>query len=59
MMLPVYIIEDLLKRNREKNSSDELFIECPEIIEPSENNVPTPADQEKPERGIAIIDFTL
>jgi hypothetical protein len=58
-MLPAYIIEDLLKRDREQNSSDELCIECPEIIEPSENNRPTPAEEEKPERGVAIIDFTL
>jgi hypothetical protein len=58
-MLPVYIIEEVLKREREQNSSDELFIECPEIIEPSENYRPTPSDEEKPERGVAIIDYTL
>ena len=58
-MLPAYIIEDVLKREREQNSSDELLIECPEIIEPSENNRPTPTEDKKPERGVAIIDFTL
>ena len=56
-MLPAYIIDDLLERDREQNSTDELFIECPEIIEPSENSHPAP--EEKQERGIAIIDFTL
>ena len=58
-MLPVYIIEDVLKRDREQTSTDELFIECPEIIDPSENGLPTPADEEEPDRGVTIIDFTI
>ena len=58
-MLPVYIIEDVLKRDREQTSSDELLIECPEIIEPAENGHPSPQDEEKPDRGVTIIDFTI
>ena len=58
-MLPAYIIEDVLKRDREQNSSDELYIECPEIIDPSDNGLPTPTDEEKPDRGVTIIDFTI
>ena len=58
-MLPAYIIEDVLKRDREQTSTDELFIESPEIIDPSENGLPAPADEEKPDRGVTIIDFTI
>lgn len=58
-MLPAYVIEELLKRDREQTSPDEIFIECPEIIEPSESGRPAPTDEENPERGVAIIDFTI
>ena len=58
-MLPVYIIEDVLKRDRGQTSSDELLIECPEIVDPSENGRPAPTDEEEPDRGVAIIDFTI
>ena len=58
-MLPAYIIDEVLKRDREQDSSDEIFIECPEIIDPSENGRPAPNDDEKPDRGVAIIDFTI
>ena len=58
-MLPAYIIEEVLRRYRESDSSDELFIECPETVEPSETGVPAPTDEEKPDRGVAIIDFTI
>ena len=58
-MLPAYIIEEVLKRDREQSSSDELLIECPEINDPAENGQPNPADEDESDRGVAIIDFTI
>jgi len=59
-MLPAYIIEKLFKqRQREKQSSEELFIECPNVDE-REPNRPDHSDGEGvSDRGIAIIDFTI
>lgn len=59
-MLPAYIIEELVKRRkREKQSSEELFIECPKV----DDSVPMEPDQPDGEgvieRGITIIDFTI
>ena len=56
-MLPDYIIDELLRREREKPSSDELFIEAPALgdlpFQPPDEADDTTDD----ERGVAIIDF--
>jgi hypothetical protein len=59
-MLPDYIINEIKKREREKDCSDEWFIECP-IPEPKtgNNNTPSIPDSASQERGVAIIDFTI
>ena len=57
-MLPAYIIDDLLKRDREKRQSDEVFIECPEQFDPTEPTPPSESDEPE-ERGVVIIDFTI
>lgn len=56
-MLPDYIINEIKKREREKECANEWYIECPipeREIEP-DPGTSTPAE----ERGMAIIDFTI
>jgi hypothetical protein len=58
-MLPVYIIEDILKREKEAETSQEVFIECPLVVEPPDLNERNKDEEPSQERGIAIIDFTI
>ncbi len=57
-MLPDYIINEIKKREHEKECADEWCIECPipeyENEPNSEPLVPT-----SEERGVAILDFTI
>ncbi len=56
MLIPAYIIEDLLRREKERNDrvQDELYIEMPALEEQ-----PTPNPAEPSDRGIVIIDYSL
>ena len=58
-MLPGYIIEELLRIERERRPSRELYIERPEILDlpyepPTERD-----DDEQGDRGGVIIDYTV
>ena len=57
-MLPAYIIEELLKRERDrKRPSKEVYVELPMIDDDYE---PNPEDIEPDgDDGIAIIDFSI
>ena len=58
-MLPSYIIDEIERREQEKELQEELFIECPI---PDSNNEPpteTPGDDIAGERGVAILDFDV
>ncbi len=57
-MLPAYIIEDILKRERDKHASEELLIERPELDE-SWIRRPIEPSEEPVEDSVAIIDFTV
>ncbi|MCP4599670.1 MAG: hypothetical protein GY847_03870 [Proteobacteria bacterium] len=58
-MLPLYIIEEILKRKQEKESSEEVFIERPEFDEPVKRCPNQLDDKNTQERGVVIIDFTI
>lgn len=58
-MLPAHIIEEILRRKRNKERSDELFVDPPSP-EPIPDDVPGGGvDDEPDDRGVAIIDFTV
>ncbi len=58
-MLPAYIIEEILKREKDNWSREEVYIERPDLDPPFTRD-PNESDDEQPEdMGIAIIDFTL
>ena len=57
-MLPAHIIEEILRRKREKERSDELFVDPP-LPEPVPDDVPGDVDDEHDDRGVTIIDFTV
>ena len=59
-MLPAFVIEELLKIQREEGYALEIFIDlpesgCPPMLVPKR---PTNEPEEK-DRGVAIIDFTI
>ncbi len=56
-MLPAYIIEDIRRRDWEREQLDEMVIECPEI--PISDDDRDPTDEDIPKRGIVILDFTI
>ena len=58
-MLPVYIIDEILKREWERDSFVEIYIERPEMEE-SWTRLPDEKSEEKSEeRGVVIIDYTV
>ena len=58
-MLPAHIIEEILRRKRDKERSDELFVDPPSP-EPIPDDAPGEVDDdEQDDRGVAIIDFTV
>jgi hypothetical protein len=59
-MLPDFIINEIKKREREKECADEWFIECP-VPEDEHDSHQKPAtrDPKSSERGVAVIDFTI
>ena len=58
-MLPGYIIEELLKKEREKRPLDELYIERPEILDIPRDNPDDHGDRDEGEAGVVIIDYTI
>jgi len=56
-MLPAHIIEEILKRKRDKERSSELFVDPPAPA-PTPDDAPDD-DDESGDRGVAIIDFTV
>ena len=60
VMLPSYIIEKIIKREREKEQLEELNIECPEPAASDDYFDDDLMDEETTEdRGIVILDFTI
>ena len=58
-MLPNYIIHEIKKREKEKELSEELFIECP-VPKRWEERTPNGGDEETPkDRGVVIVDFSV
>jgi hypothetical protein len=60
-MLPAYIIEELLRIERGKNSLREIFTELPDLEDQSEPHTEK-QEEDKPDgqkRGVVIIDFTI
>ena len=57
-MLPCYIIEEIRKRERERESREELFIEPPELDDPRNRPRERPEENDESDRGVVIIDFT-
>jgi hypothetical protein len=58
-MLPPHIIEELLKREREKKRREELHVDppVPEPL-PEDDEEPDPIEDDG-DRGVAIIDFSV
>jgi hypothetical protein len=55
-MLPAYIIHDLLERERKRRSElAEDVIDSPDVEPPR----PKDEGEATPERGVAIVDFTI
>ena len=58
-MLPNYIIDEIKRREKEKDLSEELFIDCP-LPERRDDRAPNTADDEASnDRGVVILDFSL
>jgi hypothetical protein len=57
-MLPAHIIEEILKREREKKRRSELFVDLPEL-EPVPDDEDGSGDGDADDRGVAIIDFSV
>jgi hypothetical protein len=58
-MLPPHIIEELLKREREKKRRNEQHVDPP-VPEPLPDDDEEPARiDDDPDRGVAIIDFSV
>ncbi len=58
MFLPAYIVDEKLRRKRDRNNrpSSEAFVELP----PEEPESPdAEQDDERSDRGVAIIDFSV
>lgn len=61
-MLPPYIIDEILRRERKKKAVEEVLVERTELDYPNQREYPSrPADEtpQGEERGVAIIDFTI
>lgn len=58
-MLPEFIIEELKRRERNKECFEEIRIECPIAEGFDETHSTTSEDTPRQERGVAIIDFTI
>ncbi len=58
-MFPAYIIEEILKRERDTRYREEVYIERPELDEPL-IRIPNDSDDiSREDRGVAIIDYTI
>lgn len=58
-MLPAHIIEELLRRKRELERSNEFFVDPP-VPEPlPDDDLDGPDDDGPADRGVAIVDFTV
>ena len=58
-MLLNYIIDEIRKREKEKELSHELFIECP-VPERWDDRTPHEEGEETSnERGVVIVDFSI
>ena len=58
-MLPEFIIEELKRREQNKECFEEIRIECPIAEGPDDTHSTTSDDSSGRERGVAIIDFTI
>jgi hypothetical protein len=54
-MLPAYIIQDILERERKRIEQPEALIDSPDIEPPR----PAEEGEATTERGVAVIDFTI
>ena len=59
-MLPIYIIEEL-ERDKRQEPEEQVYIEHPDLDDPlnSPPTQPNRGKQDKPERGVVIIDYTI
>lgn len=58
-MLPAHIIEELLRRERERRRANEHFVDPP-VPEPLPDDDLGDEDDDGPaDRGVAIVDFTV
>ena len=58
-MLPEFIIEELKRRERKTEFLEEIRIECPIAEGPDDAYSRNSEDRSLPERGVAVIDFTI
>jgi hypothetical protein len=58
-MLTTYIIEEIKKRERGKELTEGLVIECPVYSPSDEEEIAPPENSESDDRGVVILDFTI
>ena len=58
-MLPAYIIDKIIKGEREKEPLEELIIECPEPNASDDRDDDLVDEETVEDRGIVILDFTI
>jgi hypothetical protein len=58
-MLPAHIIEELLRRRRELERSNELVVELPAEEPPPRDDRGGPGGDGSQDQGVAIVDFTV
>ena len=59
-MLPSYITNKIIKRDKEMNQWEDLVVECP-VPSPSDDirDDVAPEDEVPEDRGVVILDFTI
>ena len=58
-MLPAYVIEEILRRERERRRVEERLAEYVDPDAPADEGAEDVAEDEEPERGVTIVDFTI